>query len=156
MATEYSFKLNGADTEQVSHLVKHAVTAADLVDKAAENSGNSGNILASGLLVGVTTRSPLPFPDPVEEELGFAPTVNVVFRFNTAADVQQQRRDMVSLVSTLLTGTPGDAVLMFAGEVVWLLRKGGQLTISNRDDFWTPDIVELLPRPYERASLPVL
>jgi hypothetical protein len=43
-----------------------------------------------------------------------------------------------------------------AGEIVWLLRKGGQLTISDRDDFWRPDVIALLPRPYERANLPVL
>lgn len=50
----------------------------------------------------------------------------------------------------------GDVVLTFAGEIVWLLRKGGQLTINDRDDFWIPDTAELLPHPFQRANLPVL
>lgn len=158
MAIEYSFNLNGADAEQVSDLLKHAAAAAGLVDQSAgePSFGRTGDWLDSGLLVGAATRSPLPFPDPVAKELGFETTVSVLFRFNSALDVEKQKHDMVRLVSVLLNEIRGDAVLMFAGEVVWLLRKGGQLTISDRDDFWQPDVRALLPQSYERASLPVM
>jgi hypothetical protein len=60
------------------------------------------------------------------------------------------------LVSAVLKETEGDVVLTFEGEIVWLLRKGGQLVISNRDGFWTPEATALLPQPYERATLPNL
>jgi hypothetical protein len=80
----------------------------------------------------------------------------VLFRFDKHTDVVEQRADMVRLVSAVLRGSQGDAVLTYQGEIVWLLRKGGQLTINDRDDFWTPHIIALLPQPYERANLPVL
>jgi hypothetical protein len=75
----------------------------------------------------------------------------VLFRFNSSADVEKQRHDMVRLVSVLLTEICGDAALAFAGEVVYLLCKGGQLTISDRDDRWPLHLCALLPQPYERA-----
>jgi hypothetical protein len=158
MAIEYILKLNGADAEQVAHLLTHAATVAGLVDKATgtPSFGRTGDWLDSGVLVGAGTVTPPPFPDPIEEELGFTATVSVLFRLTSAADLAKQGHDMVRLVSVLLNELRGDAVLMFAGELVWLLRKGGQLTISNRDDFWRPDLLALLPRPFERASLPVL
>lgn len=158
MAIEYILNLNGADAEQVAHLLTHAATVSELVDQATgtPSFGRTGDRLDSGVLVGAATVTPLPFPDPIEEELGFTATVSVLFRFTSATDLARQRHDMVRLVSVLLNEIRGDAVLMFAGELVWLLRKGGQLTISNRDDLWRPDLLALLPQPFERASLPVL
>jgi hypothetical protein len=63
---------------------------------------------------------------------------------------------MIGLVTAALTTVAGDAVVRFNGEVVWLLRAGGLLTVSDRDDFWQPDLLALLPPAYTRASLPVL
>jgi hypothetical protein len=158
MAIDYSFDVNGADAEQVAGTLKHAAAAARLVDHEAGEPGfgPAGNWLDSGLFVGAAAKAPLPFPDPVAEELGFETTVSVLFRLNSALDVEKQKHDMVRLVAAMLTELRGDAVLMFAGELVSLLRKGGQLTISNRDDFWAPDLRALLPQPYERVSLPAI
>jgi hypothetical protein len=158
MALEYCCEFNGSDAERVSHLLRHTAMSAGLVDEATREPsfGRTGDWLDSGLLVAVGPYPELPFPDPLEEELGFTATVNMLFRFNRSADVEKQRHDMVRLVSVLLTEICGDAVLAFAGEVVYLLRKGGQLTISDRDDRWPPHLRALLPQPYERGRLPVL
>jgi hypothetical protein len=68
----------------------------------------------------------------------------------------RQHHDMVRLVSVLLNDVRGDALLLFNGEVVWLLRADGQLTLSDRDDHWTPELLALLPAPYERRGFPIL
>lgn len=155
MAIEYSLELNGTDPKRISDLFARAATAAGLAGQELD-FGASGAVLDSGVLVVASAATPLPFPDPVEQELGVTPTVHVLFRFDKDTDWAKQRHDMVRLVSAVLREIRGDVVLAFAGEIVWLLRRNGQLTISNRDDFWTPDVVELLPHPYEWANLPVL
>lgn len=158
MATEYTFLIGDTDAQQVSDALNHAAKSAGLVGQEWQDlrSDGHGARLTSGLLVAVSTPSPLPFPDPVEEELGFAPTADVLFRYYTHADGPRQRNDMIRLVSAVLNDTVGDAMLAFAGEVLHLLRKDDKLKISDRDDFWTPEIIALLPQPYERAHFPVL
>jgi hypothetical protein len=151
MAIEYSLELNGSDAEQVADLLAHAAAGS-----ADGDFHGDGAVLDSGVLVAVSASTPLPFPDPVEQALGVTPAVHVLFRFDKDTDPAAQRTDMVRLVAAVLTAIPGDAVLTFAGEVVWLLRKGGQLTISDRDGFWTPETTALLPGHHDRASLPDL
>lgn len=139
MAIEYHLDLTGTTADYVADLLPDAEKRLD-----------------SGLLVASRPSSPRPFPSPVEEEFGFTPEVHVLFRFDKFTDFPRQHHDMVRLASTLLTKTRGDAVLLFNGEVVWLLRTNGQLTISDRNDLWTPDLRALLPHPYERGDLPTL
>src|ERR1044072_235904 len=127
MAIEYGFELGGPATAgQVAGILADA--AASLAD--GEPGGPSLH-LRSGVRVVTTGSTPPPFPDPVEEEFGFAPA------------------------APLPRALPPDAVLTFESEIVWLLRRNGQLTISERGDFWTPDMVALLPQ-HDRASPPPL
>lgn len=155
MAIEYGLELNGADADRVSGLLARVAIMTRLASRELNISGSSA-VLDSGVLVAASATTPLPFPDPIEQELGVTSTVHVLFRFAKDTDPAKQRQDMVRLVSAVLREIEGDVVLTFAGEIVWLLRKDGQLTISDRDDFWTPDILALLPRVYDRANLPVL
>lgn len=62
---------------------------------------------------------------------------------------------MIRLVVAVLDKLPGAALLDFAGETVWLLRRGDRLTINDASDMWTPELLAGLP-PYERAPLPDL
>ncbi len=139
MAIEYLLGLTGATADRVAALLPDQ-------DKR----------LDSGLLVVSYAPRPLPFTGPVEEAFGFVPAVHVLFRFDKFADFPRQRHDMVRLVAVLLDDVRGEAVLTFDGEVVWLLRTGGRLTVSDREHFWTPELLALLPHPYTRASLPDL
>ncbi|MFC5744530.1 SitI3 family protein [Actinomadura rugatobispora] len=109
--------------------------------------------LPSGLLVMAGERSPLPFPDPVEEQFGFTPTVHVLFRLDMLEDGARQRRDMIRLATTILDRFDGPALLTFAGEITWLLRRNGKLMISDRDDFWPP-LPPLPPPPPPRTHTP--
>jgi len=151
MAIEYGFELGGpATADQVAGILADAATSL-----ADDEPGGSGLRLRSGVRVVTTGSTPPPFPDPVEQEFGFAPAVHVLFRFDKFTDPLAQREDMTRLVVALLRSVPTDAVLTFESEIVWLLRRNGQLTISERGDFWTPDMVALLPQ-HDRASLPNL
>lgn len=155
MAIEYGLDINGINPERISDLFARAVTAAGLADQEL-SFGGSGAVLDSGVLVIVSAASPLPFPDPIEQALGVTPTTDVLFRFDKDTDPARQRHDMVLLASAVMRETPRDVVLLFAGEIVWLVRKNGHLTINDEDEFWIPEVVELLPRPYDRANLPML
>lgn len=139
MAIEYGLDLTGATPDRVAGLLPDADTP-----------------LGSGLVVVSRASGPLPFRDPVEEAFGFTPEVHVLFRFDKFADFPRQHHDMVRLVSVLLADIRGDALLLFNGEVVWLLRTGDRLRVSDRDDLWTPELLALLPGPYERRGFPVL
>jgi hypothetical protein len=77
----------------------------------------------------------------------------VAFRLGHDHPVQLQQDDLIQLVSALLAGMPGDAVLMYGDTAeAWLLRRGGELSVSENVDIWPANRLALLPRPYRRAS----
>jgi hypothetical protein len=155
MATEYGFEMSEpATADKVTGVFTHAAVALGLTEEEVRFEP-PGMRLRSGVLVAITASTPLPFPDPVEEEFGFAPAVGVLFRFLSSRDSLEQEQDMIRLVVAALAALSGDALLDFAGEIVWLLRRGGRLTISKGGDFWIPELVDLLP-PHDRARLPNL
>jgi hypothetical protein len=88
----------------------------------------------------------------VTEELGFAPTVRVAFRFDKFTDMSAQKDDMVRLVSDLLDRVSGDAVLHFDYEYIMLLRRDGDLSLNERSDIWPTDLLAAVRQPYRRAT----
>ena len=86
------------------------------------------------------------------EDLGFSPTVDVGFRMDKFTDMSAQKDDMIRLVSTMLDRVPGDAVLHFQYEQVWLLRHNGEVTLSEEDDIWPPQRLAAVHQPYRRAT----
>jgi hypothetical protein len=73
--------------------------------------------------------------DLVLARYGFAPTSWIHFRFR-AGEIDAQLDEMASLVATVLAATDGDALLHADFEDVWLLRRGGQLVLSDEDARW--------------------
>lgn len=97
--------------------------------------------------------------DIVLDELGFETNVRLVFRIDRSRDFDDvridygtQRLDMVAVVATVLKQVSGSAVLHWEFEQVWLVRKDGMLSLSERDDLWTPERLALVPRPYARST----
>ena len=153
MVTEYVFEMGEPATpDEVAGVFARAAVAQGLAEDGVRFN-RPGAVLRSGVLVSVAGSTPLPFPDPVEEEFGFAPAVHVSFRFDRVTDERPQEQDMVRLVVAVLAALSGDALLTYAGELPWLLRRNGRLTISERGDIWTPDLLVLLPA-HDRAPLP--
>lgn len=90
-------------------------------------------------------------PDPVETEFGFAPTIEVYFGLSKSGDFEAQETDVLKLTLGVLARIPGDALLHHEHDDVWLLRRGGRLTVD--DSLWKPTQLALLSQPYERAQL---
>lgn len=90
-----------------------------------------------GTWIRVGAERPQPW-HPLITELHMSPTVSVHFRCATGVEVPAQQDDMIKMVSHLLQRVPGDAVLHFQLEEIWLLRRNGDLTINEREEIWPP------------------
>lgn len=62
----------------------------------------------------------------------------VAFRFVGSRDWGAQMDEMLWVTLDVLVGVPGDAVLSFQLEEIRLLRRAGELWLSQDDKFWTP------------------
>jgi hypothetical protein len=82
--------------------------------------------------------------------------VTVRFRLSKLKDLEAQRKILLRATIELLRQIPGDATLLFNGEVVWLLRKGGELILNSNQDLWRPDSLALVTLPYTVKDLPTL
>ncbi len=89
---------------------------------------------------------------PVVADLGFTPTVSAVFRMAKGVEVSDQQDDMLRLVLPLLEQIDGDAVLHCQYESIWLLRKNGELSLSENDDLWRPHRIPFVTQPYRRET----
>ena len=104
-----------------------------------------------GTWIRVVEARPRPW-NAVITDLGFTPTVWVAFRLGKDSEAGHQQDDMIRLVSGLLDRVPGDAVLHLDYEHIWLLRRGGDLSLSDRSDIWPPHRLAALSQRYRRAT----
>lgn len=88
---------------------------------------------------------------PEITELGITTRVRIVFRLDTDDQLLEQEDDFIAMVGQILVRIPGDAI-MSGLDVIWLVRKNGVLDVNEADDFWTPERLALLPRPYNRRT----
>jgi hypothetical protein len=155
MTADYVLDLGGPMTPHAVRDVLARTAVADGLAASGVRFEPPGAVLRSGVLVAVGDRRPLPYPHPVEEAFGFTPSAGVLFRPARDTDPEVQVLDMVRLTVALLDALPGDAYLAFEGEITYLVRRAGELTITPDDDFWRPEVAALLP-PHHRAPLPNL
>jgi hypothetical protein len=85
-----------------------------------------------------------------EEAYGFRPTLSVWFRLDKFADYDEGYRNMMRATTLLLSYIPGDAVLVFNGEITVLQRTNGELAINSELNPSPPGEVTL---PYEMRPL---
>ncbi|MFD4507714.1 SitI3 family protein [Streptomyces sp. NPDC058457] len=124
------------------------------VSATAERLAERGTFALSRLGTSISVlpqATPHPW-HPIVEGLGFTPTVGVGFRVAKGVEVSDQEDDMIRLVSPLLERVEGDAVLHFQYEVIWLLRRNGELSLNERDDIWPPQRLALMTQPYRRET----
>lgn len=92
----------------------------------------------------------------LKEGVDILPTVNIHFTIDKFSDRAQAVTSMLQGVLALLRQEPGDAVLLFLGETVLLLRRHGRLFLDTRTGIWNPDRLELVRMPYTLEVLPTI
>jgi hypothetical protein len=90
--------------------------------------------------------------NPTVTDLGFAPTVCASFRLGRTTEISVQQDDMIAVVARLLDEVVGDAVLHSAYEAIWLLRRGGELTVGEQSDLWPGDRLAVIGRDVRRQT----
>jgi hypothetical protein len=154
VAISYDFEIAATlPVRQVAEILDRAAREAGLLDVPVpvEEWAEKGAVTQRGTFVQVVEEHPQPW-HPVVTDLGFTPTVSVSFRLDKFTDVRSQQDDMVRAVDALLAAVPGDAVLEYQSEDIWLLRRAGDLTLSEDAGLWPPHRLGLLHRPYRRAT----
>jgi hypothetical protein len=111
---------------------------------------DEGAVTGLGTWIRVVEARPQPW-NSVITDLGFTPTVLVAFRLDKEGEISDQEDDMIRLVSSLLDRIPGDAVLTDFDNI-WLLRRGGDLSVSEQADLWPPHRLAALSQRYRRAT----
>ncbi|WP_086826504.1 SitI3 family protein [Allokutzneria sp. NRRL B-24872] len=154
MAIDYSLEIaTPLPPAEVAHALKKAAQRNRLLGAAVAPPDllGDGVLTGHGTWVHVSANEPEPW-DPVLVDLGLASTTTVTFRMGKSDPVHLQQDDVIALTVALLERVPGDAVLHFQLEVIWLLRRGGRLTITEQDDWWPPHRLTLLDIPYRRET----
>lgn len=142
MAISYSLDMaTTAPATQVAHELSRIVGADDLL---------AGARTERGTWVRVIEAKPRPW-NPVTTDLGFTPNVSVVFRLDKE-DINAQQDDMVRAVSSLLGRILGDAVLHSNYEDIWLVRRSGELMLSEQADLWPSPRLAAVVQPYRRET----
>lgn len=92
----------------------------------------------------------------IAADLGIKASLLILFHLDPLENREIQRNVLLRATIELLRQVKGDAVLLFNGEVVWLLRKEGELTLNRGPDLWRPDDLALITLPYLMKDLPTL
>lgn len=83
-------------------------------------------------------------------------TKGILFRLDTSEDVDSQMHALLGASLRVLERFPGDAALIFNGDLAYFVRRKGTLEINSRDGMWGPDRLALIRGAYERQDLPDL
>jgi hypothetical protein len=86
------------------------------------------------------------------ERFGFQPEVHLVFRTWPHLN-PEAKAEMVRGTLAICRAIPGDAILLYNGEVVLFMRKAGQLYVNS--GYWRGDY-SLFSPPYEVKEFPLM
>jgi hypothetical protein len=163
MAIEYTLYI---DTDQNPETVMEQMFAGIGLKPRIEKSGGFASLLRRRPPVFRSTSGPGFITSAYKtsdfgrsllmEEMEINPGVSIGFRLSKFKDWEPQVRTMLQATLQLLREIPGDAVLLFNGELVWLLRKAGELTLNRRTDLWRPEFLKLVTSPYKMEDIPIL
>jgi hypothetical protein len=77
----------------------------------------------------------------------------LLFRLDTRTDVDPQMHALLGASLRVLERFPGDAALIYNGDVAYFLRRKGTLVLNSRDGMWGPERLALVHGDFAREDL---
>jgi hypothetical protein len=145
MALEYSLRL-AADCDPG--------LVAGLVAASRSVRGHRGTLQAPGVVEIRVVPESGHTHDTLRRSLGLTPTVLVFFRLDKFRGPSEGVTSVLQVCADVLHALPGDAVLLFNGETVVLLRQQGRLLLNRGWGGWSAVRPSELSLPSEWAELP--
>lgn len=90
----------------------------------------------------------------IKDEFKFAPSVSISFRLNKFGDPVSMRKQVIHAVWRIFQHTIEDAVLLFNGQTVILLRIKEQLVLNRVEGFWIDEVKEVITGSYKFGDIP--
>jgi len=153
MSLDYNFRIvTPLPAESVLAIICEALALKRRAYSTPQEEGE--DVEGPGFLLAAGPVAP-EIQEMMEEGLGFSPSVDLQFW----VDADQRHVAVTALlggVLAVLRQVPGDAVLLFGGGSVLLLRRAGRLHLDSRTGVWTPERLALTDAPYEMQALPTL
>lgn len=143
MSNHYSLSISGPDVLN---------RISDTLSAVPAYARDKFEIVAPGLIVSVSKPNRFEL-ETIEEEFGFVPATSVVFQWYGVDDPVATRTHLIRGCNALLEGHSKDAVLLFNGEVIVLLRRSNRLVLNPIDGFWVEQVLREVSIPYEIESL---
>jgi hypothetical protein len=138
--------------DEVYELLRHNL---DFVTEAIRREGFTPKLKTTneGVLIEVY---PDMWPGAVEEVFGFRPTVRVSLELARGGDpgFDEGGLNTTRTVNWLINNIKGDAVFLPNGDLPVLLRRGDQVWLDKKEEWWGEEDLKLLTFPYEWKELP--
>ena len=153
MAISYDLEMvTSSSPEQVARELLTVGRSLELFDASVTPGqvSRDGTVTPLRTWVRVYERRPAAWA-PIVTDFGITPTVAVGFSLYKHDKIPEQQDAMVRVVSGLLERINGDAV--FSGmDVIWLMRRKGELTLNERDDIWPTHRLGSVHQAYRRET----
>lgn len=101
----------------------------------------------------VRITGPVSYTEYLEQILGFTPTAKLMMFYDRYGSLEAARSRLMQATLYLVYNTPWNLALRFQCEKTVLLRRDGQLLLSNRPDVWTPQRLKIAGSSYTVAEL---
>lgn len=154
MSIMYELELSDPIDDTQLKTALQAVATRRPVQEATESPELKGEGLSSGLEVEAYVHETSGTP-VLSDAFGVEGAAEVGMEVARHRDYFPQLQDVIRVTMEVLNLNDGDAVLHYELGTVWLVRRNGRLVLSDRDDLWSPDLLDLVTIPYDRAPLVV-
>jgi hypothetical protein len=147
MALDYSFNI--ATEYTCSELIAIIAPYAEITIEQKHTSDEKAiSALADGIILSIKETGES-LQSMIEEEVGISVNISILFRIDKSDNWKIGRENLLQICLEVLRCTTGDAILLFNGEDIILIRKNGMIDLNGNIGFWTQDNLALVNAQYE-------
>lgn len=161
MGLSYTFSLAAQTTpeviiQQLLEGLGQAPGTQGLQKRIAADGSEAFDSIAAGIEVH-SAYTPSQRRTFLKEKLGIDPRVDLECKVGTTdPDFDVSRKRLLAAIASMLQRSSDDALLLFDGEIVLLLRLQESLRINQDAQLASPDILRFFTLPYKMAQFSVL